>query len=113
MKHIFISHSARDTRHLTIMRDNLLRIGYRPWIDPHPRPGQDWRFAIDDALLAADAVIVIVTRDLRMVAGTRRGQSGDSGGVQTGEDAPAPASPRTLRLSSVGERGAILGLFHP
>jgi hypothetical protein len=61
MKHIFISHSARDTRHLTTMRDNLLRIGYHPWIDPNPRPGQDWRFAIDDALLAADAVIVIVT----------------------------------------------------
>ncbi|MGJ3237114.1 MAG: TIR domain-containing protein [Anaerolineae bacterium] len=61
MQHIFISFSQRDSRYMATMRDNLLRIGYRPWIDPKPRPGQDWRFDIDDAIRAADAVLVIVS----------------------------------------------------
>jgi hypothetical protein len=61
MKHIFISYSPRDTRYMTTMRDNLLRIGFRPWIDRTPRPNADWRFEIDDAIRAADGVIVIVS----------------------------------------------------
>lgn len=61
MKHIFISYSPKDRRQMMTLRENLLRIGYTPWIDPNPRPGQDWRFDIDDAIRSADAVIVIVT----------------------------------------------------
>jgi hypothetical protein len=61
MKHIFISFSPKDSRHMANMQDNLLRIGYKPWIDPSPRPGQDWRFDIDDAIRSSDAMIVIVT----------------------------------------------------
>lgn len=61
MKHIFISASSRDRNLLSTLRDNLVRIGYRPWVDPKPRPGQDWRFDLDDAIRASDAVIVIVT----------------------------------------------------
>lgn len=61
MKHIFLSYSPKDVRYMSTMRDNLMRIGYRPWIDPDPRPGQDWRFAIDDAIRASDALIVIVS----------------------------------------------------
>ena len=61
MKNIFISFSQRDTRHMTTLRENLISVGYTPWIDPHPRPNQDWRFEIDDAIRSADAVLVIVT----------------------------------------------------
>src|SRR5215204_5407419 len=61
MQHIFISYSPKDSRHMANMQDNLLRIGYKPWIDPSPRPGQDWRFDIDDAIRSSDAMIVIVT----------------------------------------------------
>ena len=61
MKHIFISFSQRDNKQMITMRDQLMRIGYKPWIDPNPRPGQDWRFEIDDAIRASDAVIVIFT----------------------------------------------------
>lgn len=61
MKKIFISHSVRDLALLQTMRDNLVQIGYKPWIDPNPRPGQDWRYEIDDAIRAADAVMVILT----------------------------------------------------
>lgn len=61
MKNIFISFSQRDTRHMTTLRENLIRMNYKPWIDPNPRPKQDWRFEIDDAIRTADAMVVIVT----------------------------------------------------
>ncbi len=61
MKNIFISFSQRDSRYMTTMRENLIRIGHKPWIDPKPRPGMDWRFEIDDAIRAADAVLVVVS----------------------------------------------------
>lgn len=61
MKHIFISYSPRDNKQMVVMRDQLMRIGYKPWIDPNPRPGQDWRFEIDDAIRAADALLLVVT----------------------------------------------------
>lgn len=61
MKHIFISAPPSASRAVNQMHENLRSIGYRPWIDPHPRPNMDWRFEIDDAIRAADAVIVIVT----------------------------------------------------
>lgn len=61
MKHIFISYSPKDTRILAEMRKHLINAGFKPWIDPAPRPGADWRFAIDDAIRASDALIVIIT----------------------------------------------------
>ncbi len=61
MKNIFISYSRRDTRQMSDLRDVLIRLRHKPWIDPTPRPGQDWRFAIDDAIRASDAMIVVVS----------------------------------------------------
>ncbi|MGB1285604.1 MAG: TIR domain-containing protein [Aggregatilineales bacterium] len=61
MKHIFIAYSPKDRKPMTVMRDYLLANGFRPWIDPTPAPGQDWRFAVDDAIRAADAVLLIMT----------------------------------------------------
>lgn len=61
MKNVFISYSRRDTRQMTELREHLIRMGYKPWIDPNPRPGQDWRFMIDDAIRASDAMIVVVS----------------------------------------------------
>jgi len=61
MKNIFISYSRRDTRQMSELREHLIRLGYKPWIDPNPRPGQDWRFTIDDAIRASDAMIVVVS----------------------------------------------------
>lgn len=61
MKHIFLSYSSKDARYMATMRDNLQRIGYKAWHDPQPRPDQDWRFVIDDAIRASDAIIVIVS----------------------------------------------------
>ncbi len=61
MRHIFIAHATRDRQHMLTLREHLIHIGYRPWVDPEPGPGQDWRFVIDDAIRSADAMIVIVT----------------------------------------------------
>lgn len=61
MKHIFISYSRKDAVYLRQMQDRLIHQGYKPWIDPAPRPGQDWRYDIDDAIRVADGVIVLLT----------------------------------------------------
>lgn len=61
MKHIFISYSRKDSTQLRELRDRLIHAGYKPWIDPAPRPGQDWRFDIDEAIYAADGVLVLIT----------------------------------------------------
>ncbi len=61
MANVFISYSSKDTRQMMAMREQLVRGGFRPWVDPEPRPGNDWRFAIDEAIRASDAMVVIVT----------------------------------------------------
>lgn len=61
MRHIFLSFSPKDRQYMMSLRENLIRVGYRPWIDPSPRPGSDWRFDIDDAIRSSDAVMVVVT----------------------------------------------------
>lgn len=61
VKNLFISYAPRDHSSMLLMREHLLSIHYKPWIDPEPRPGQEWRFAIDEALRGSDAVLVIVT----------------------------------------------------
>lgn len=58
---LFISHSTRDKRYADPLHDYLLRLGYKVWTDPAPRPGLDWRFEIDEAIRASDAVLLVVT----------------------------------------------------
>jgi hypothetical protein len=58
---LFISHSARDKRYADPLHAFLVRLGYRVWTDPAPRPGLDWRFEIDDAIRSSDAVLVVLT----------------------------------------------------
>lgn len=61
MKNIFLSYSRRDIKRVEELRQALIGQGYRPWIDPNPRPGQDWRRDIDDAIKNADAMVVVIT----------------------------------------------------
>ncbi|GEM_PF-1026344 len=63
MKNVFLSYSRRDIKRVEELRQALIGQGYRPWIDPNPRPGQDWRFEIDDAISNADAMVVVITAD--------------------------------------------------
>lgn len=61
MQHIFLSYSPKDARVVQDLHERLRHAGFKPWIDPNPKPGEDWRFIIDDAIRAADAVLVVVT----------------------------------------------------
>jgi hypothetical protein len=61
MTNLFVSYSPKDKRYADPMFDMLKRLGFKPWIDPAPRPGQDWRFDIDEAIKASTGLLVIVT----------------------------------------------------
>ncbi|MCA9881468.1 MAG: TIR domain-containing protein [Anaerolineae bacterium] len=61
MANIFLSYSPKDQRFVAGLREVLVQIGHKPWIDPKPRPGQDWRLEIDDAIAVSDATIVVIT----------------------------------------------------
>lgn len=61
MANIFISFSPKDSRIMLTLREQLTRAGFRAWTDPEPRPNADWRQAIDDAIRASDAVVVVTS----------------------------------------------------
>ncbi len=61
MTRLFLSHSARDKRYADPLYDFLLRLGFKVWVDPNPRPGLEWRFEIDEVIRSSDAVLVVVT----------------------------------------------------
>jgi len=63
MKNIFLSYSRKNIKRVEELRQALIGQSYRPWIDPNPRPGQDWRYDVDDAIRSADAMIVVITPD--------------------------------------------------
>lgn len=63
MKNVFLSYSRKNIHQVEDLRQALIQQGYKPWIDPNPRPGQDWRYDIDDAIRAAHALIVVMTLD--------------------------------------------------
>lgn len=61
MKNIFISYSPKDARAMLLLQEALVRGGLKPFIDPAPRPGMDWRLEIDEAIIHADAIVVLIT----------------------------------------------------
>lgn len=61
MTNIFLSYSPKDKDYVKQTRDVLVKAGFRPWLDPNPRPGEDWRFEIDDAIRQAAALLMVVT----------------------------------------------------
>lgn len=61
MTNIFISYSTKDNILMKQMRDRLSHAGFKPWIDPAPRPGKDWRVEIDDAIRGSTGLVLIVT----------------------------------------------------
>ena len=61
MTNIFVSHATKDGELAKEMQDRLREAGFKPWIDRSARPGQDWRFEVDDAIKSAHAVIIVLT----------------------------------------------------
>jgi hypothetical protein len=58
---LFISYSPKDKRYSDPLHEVLARAGFKVWTDPAPRPNQDWRFAIDEAIRVSDGVLVVIT----------------------------------------------------
>ena len=61
MKNVYLSFAPEDGERAKELRRILLAQGHRPWIDPQPGAGEGWRYEMDAAIGAADALIVLVT----------------------------------------------------
>ena len=63
MKRVYLSYAPAAAQRAEELRRLLMAQGYRPWINPE-QPGEPiWQHAIDGAILAADALILLVTRE--------------------------------------------------
>lgn len=58
---IFVAHAPKDARHFQALYEFLTRLGYFVWRDPAPSPEAEWRPDIDEAIQAANLLIVILT----------------------------------------------------
>lgn len=60
-KNVYLSFAPEDAERAEELRRILLAQGHRPWIDPQPVDGESWRYEMEAAIGAADALIVLVT----------------------------------------------------
>lgn len=63
MKKVYLAFAAADAQRADEVRRILLAQGYRPWNDPEPLPGADWRQEMEAAIGAADALVVLLTAE--------------------------------------------------
>ena len=61
MKNVYLSFAPEDAERAEELRRILLAQGHRPWVDPQPVDGERWRYDMEAAIGAADALIVLVT----------------------------------------------------
>jgi TIR domain/HEAT repeats/PBS lyase HEAT-like repeat len=59
--HVFISYKHDDSVFANHLKEQLQDAGFETWIDDNISPGEQWGKAIDDAIKASFALIVIVT----------------------------------------------------
>ena len=63
MKNVYLAFAPADAQRADEVRRILMAQGHRPWSDPEPLPGLDWRHDMEAAISAADALVVLVTAD--------------------------------------------------
>ena len=63
MSHIFISYSHKDSNYVEKLEKKLIEEGFNVWIDHRIDYGTQWPKAIQKALDACDAFIVVVTEN--------------------------------------------------
>ena len=63
MSHIFISYSHKDTEYVEKLEAKLIEEGFNVWIDHRIDFGSQWPKAIQDALDACDAFIVVISEN--------------------------------------------------
>ena len=59
--HIFISYSKKDSNFALKLADDLISAGHKVWIDRSLQVGEDWADTIEDNLVKAVGVIVILS----------------------------------------------------
>ena len=60
-EHIFISYSKKDSDFAIKLADDLISAGHKVWIDRSLQVGEDWADTIEDNLVKAVGVIVILS----------------------------------------------------
>ncbi len=63
MSKVYLSFAPADAQRAEELRRILMAQGHRPWLDAQPIDGASWRIEMDAAIGAADALVVIVTKD--------------------------------------------------
>ena len=60
-KHIFISHSKKDSNFINKLEGDLEQLGFKIWIDTDISGGEEWRNTIDKNLRTASDVVVVLS----------------------------------------------------
>jgi len=72
---IFLSYAREDEAAVTELYQRLRREGWCPWMDRQEiQGGEDWRAAIERAIRASDAVLVMLSPDTTGAGGVLRGE---------------------------------------
>jgi hypothetical protein len=61
MKQLFLSYASRDRDNAANGREHLSKAGYRVWVNRDARAGQNWQYAVTEAIKESAAVIVLLT----------------------------------------------------
>jgi hypothetical protein len=61
MKQIYLSYAARDRENAGNCRDELTKAGYRVWVNRDARAGQNWQYAVTEAIKESAVVIALLT----------------------------------------------------
>lgn len=61
---IFISHSTKDDHFVNRLRDNLIRLGYKVWVDHHDIPaGLHWGDVVEEKLKMSKILLLVLSPD--------------------------------------------------
>src|SRR5689334_20242717 len=64
MGYVFISYLYRDFKFVSLLVEELEKMGVRVWLDAREiKPGADWGSAITEAIQAADTIIFVASAD--------------------------------------------------
>jgi hypothetical protein len=61
MKQIYLSYAARDRENAGNCRDELTKAGYRVWVNRDARAGQNWQYAVTEAIKESAVMIALLT----------------------------------------------------
>lgn len=61
MKQIFLSYVSRDRDYANNLREHLTQAGYRVWVNKDARSGQNWQYAVTEAIKESAVIIALLT----------------------------------------------------